>query len=146
MALLNEVTGAVLTDRLAAIEYTFGLNGHVQIPQALSSAANQTLQPFQLLCGTLRRAGANTATDTTPTAAQLVAALSGVQNGQALKWTIRNEGTGTHTLANGTGVTLATGNTNTTATVSAHDFLIAFTNVVPGSEAVTIYSLTTSTY
>jgi hypothetical protein len=114
------------------------------LPATLSTAGAQTLTVAQMVAPILVRSGNSTAvTDTTPTAAQMVAALQGVQAGCTFQWMIRNlnTGSGTHTLAAGSGVTLAAGNTNTTAISNTHSWLVVFTNVTPGSEAVTIYSL-----
>lgn len=115
-------------------------------PATLSNAAGQTLSTAQMLNAVLLRSGAAGVTDTTPTAAALVAALPGVVAGQSYIWTIRNANSGTLTLAAGSGVTLASGNTNTTSTVNAHYWLVQFTNVTPSSEAVTIYSLGSSAF
>jgi hypothetical protein len=114
------------------------------LPATLSTAGAQTLTVVQIVAPILIRSGNSTpVTDTTPTAAQMVAALQGVQAGCTYQWMIRNinTGTGTHTLQGGTNVTLAAGNTNTTAISNTHSWLVVFTNVTPGSEAVTIYSL-----
>jgi hypothetical protein len=113
------------------------------LPASRSDTTGQTLTVGQMLAPLFIRSGPSSAgfTDTTPTAAAMVAALQGVQIGCSYTWLYRNTSNQTATLAAGTGVTLATGNTNTTATVNTHSFLVVFTNVTPGSEAVTIYSL-----
>ena len=111
---------------------------------ANTTATTTTLTTANMLCNTLLRSGGTTPTDTTPTAVAIVAALGGpaaVKVGMSWRWTIRNACSGTETLGAGSGVTLAAGNTNTTLTVTAHEFLIVLTNVTPGSEAITIYSL-----
>jgi hypothetical protein len=111
-------------------------------PVTVSSATGVTLTTAQILTALTVRAGSTGSgyTDTTPTAVALVAALPGVKAGSSYGWTVRNTTANTMTLAAGTGVTLAAGNTNTTATSNNHSWRIVFTNVTPGSEAVTIYS------
>lgn len=108
---------------------------------ANASAAGATLTVANMLTYVLLRSGAAGVTDTTPTAAAIVAGIPGATVGMGWRWTIRNANTGTLTLAAGSGVTLGSGNTNTTPTVNGHDFFVSLTNVTVGSEAVTIYSL-----
>jgi hypothetical protein len=111
------------------------------VPVVLNNASGQTLTTAQMIVPLLDRTGSSTPTDTTPTAAALVAALPGVKAGSSFEWSYRNRGSGTATLAGGTGVTSATGNTLTVATLHTRRFLIVFVTVTPGSEAITIYSL-----
>lgn len=107
----------------------------------LSNASGQTLTAAQLLGGILDRAGAAGVSDTTPTAAALVAAFPGVAVGDVKEFSIRNRNTGTLTIVAGSGVTLE--GTTTIATVYTRRYAIRFTNVKSGSEAVTLSGIST---
>jgi hypothetical protein len=91
-------------------------------------------------------------TDVLPTAAQLVAAVPGVQVGSGFEFTIRNnaDAAETITLNAGTGGTLsAAGQSTTTSTIvqnNSRRYLCYFSNVTPGSEAVIFYSLVSGTH
>ena len=112
---------------------------------ANTTAGNAALTVANMLCNVLLRSGSTTPTDTTPTAAAIIAGLSGAQANTGWYWTVRNAGTGTQTLGQAaTGITWASAQTNTVATVSGHVFYIYLTNVTPGSEAITIYSISGS--
>jgi|SRR5215472_17793772 len=102
----------------------------------LANAAGQTLTVQQMLQGNLDRSGAAAVSDTTPSAAQLVAGKKGVAVGDVIPLSIRNRNTGLLTLVAGSGVTLD--GTTTIATVNTRQYKIRFVNVTPGSEAVTI--------
>lgn len=106
---------------------------------ALANAAGQTLTAAQMLGSVLLRSGAAGVTDTTLTAAQLVAALPGVAVGDTAAWQVRNNNTGTLTIGAGAGVTLE--GTTTIPTVNFREYRIRFTNVTAGAEAVTISGL-----
>jgi hypothetical protein len=115
---------------------------------SVSTAGNATLTAAQILGGLiLRDGGSANRTDTTPTAAQLVAAAVGVQLATGFEFVIRNAQAATYTLtlAAGTGVTLSP-TTITIAPGTGKQFLAVFNNVTSGTEAVTIYSLTSGTY
>lgn len=115
--------------------------------QSSASATGITLTAANLLNQIFDRTNAGSSqTDTTPTAALLVAAVPGVQANTSIYWSYRNRSANTVTLGAGTGVTLATGNTNTIATVNTRAFLVVFTAVGAGSEAVSIYSLGSSAH
>jgi hypothetical protein len=109
---------------------------------AFNNAGGNTITAAQLLWGQIRRTGGGAQTDTTPTAAQIVAAITNCRVGTEFEVTIYNNSGGVHTLGLGTGVTGAAGITNTltTAAGNAHFFLFRITNATVGSEAVTIYS------
>lgn len=118
-------------------------NGNVFMPistTALNNSSGQTWTTAQTMGRFLVRSGAVTVSDTTPTAAQLVAAAKGAQVGQGWVMTLRNANTGTLTISAGTNVTLVAGNTNTIPTINARDLFFVFTNVTPGSEAVSMYT------
>ena len=81
--------------------------------------------------------GGTTCTITSPTAAQIVAALDNPQVGTSFVVSIVNANSGTATMAGGTGVTvvgLATAATNTSAT-----FRGVVTNATSGAEAVSLF-------
>ena len=107
---------------------------------ALNNASGQTLTTAQLLSGTLDRSGAAGVSDTTPTAAAIVAAIPGCEVGSSCYLCIINRNTGTLTLLAGSGVTLA--GTTTIATVFSRWYLIRVTNV--GTPAVTMRGLMTA--
>lgn len=112
---------------------------------AIANAAGVTWTAAQALSGVIARSGAAGVSDTTPTAALLVAAYAGLQVGGALAvgdvvtLRVRNNNTGTLTLLAGTGVTLE--GTTTIPTVNFREYLIRFTNVTAGAEAVTVSGL-----
>lgn len=108
----------------------------------LSNASGQTLTAAQMLQGILARSGAAGVSDTTPTAAALVAAVPGVSVGDVVTLLIRNANSGTLTILAGNGVTLE--GTTTIATNFAREYAIRFTAVASGSEAVTLSGLRTA--
>jgi len=111
---------------------------------AISADSNQTLTTDQVLGGWIHRSGLTAGrTDTLPTAAQLCEAVQGCMVGTTFAFRVRNISAAaqTQTLAVGTGGTLASGNAVTTAQNNDHAYRIVFTNVTPGSEAYTLYSL-----
>lgn len=81
---------------------------------------------------------------TTPTAAQIVAAINGCMVGTAFDLDVVNYGDTTLTLALGTGVTKTTIATVaavlTMATLVSKRFRFICTNVTPGSEAVVVWA------
>jgi hypothetical protein len=105
----------------------------------LVNAAGQTLTAAQLLGGILARSGAVTVSDTTPTAAQLVAAYVGCAVGDVVLFRLRNGNTGVLTFVAGTGVTLE--GTTTVTNALCREYAVRFTNVTPGAEAVTLSGL-----
>ena len=115
-------------------------------PSALATTTTLTLTTAQILSGivTVNSAAAD-ATHTTPTAAAIVAAVSGAVVGQSFQLTYINTSTSYQvTIAAGSGVTLVgdpvvleTANDGTkNASVR---FLFRFTNVTSGAEAVSVY-------
>lgn len=107
---------------------------------ALSNAGANTLTTAQIIGGNIRRTGGGAQTDTTPTAAQIVAAIPGCVVGSSFEMAIWNGSGGVNTLGLGTGVTAAATVTTTltTANGNVHFFIFRVTNV--GTPAVTIYS------
>lgn len=114
---------------------------------SLSTAGALTLTPAQVLGGMiLRNTNGAGRTDTLPTAALLAAAVYGVDVGIGFEFTIRNTAGAaeTITVAAGTGVTIS--GTATIAQNNSKRFLVVFTNISPGNEAYTVYSLGTVTH
>lgn len=115
-------------------------------PATVSTGAAVTYSTAQILGGLILRdpAGAGRS-DVTPTAAQLVAACPGITSGVSMRVTIRNtaDDAETITLTNGTGVTIS--GTATIAQNNSKTFIVYFSEVASGKEAVTFYSLGTVT-
>lgn len=102
--------------------------------------ASVTLTNAQIATGILTVAtGANNRTLTTPTAAQMVAAFTGVKAGTYIDVVIANlKAANTVTLAGGTGVTAVSGMNLVVAAQAAVTFRLVFTVVTSGAEAVVI--------
>lgn len=106
---------------------------------ALSTAGNETYTAAQFRNGVLLRDPAGGArTDTTPTAALLVAAYPGVAVGDTVEMVIVNTADAAEniTIANGTGVTLRGSAGQAFGQNTAKRLLVRFTNVTASSEAV----------
>ena len=119
------------------------MNGKVTVT-TISTAAAVTYTPDQILGGLILRNtnGAGRA-DVLPTAALLRAALPEMGVNTGFEFTIRNTAGAaeTITVTAGTGCTIS--GTATIAQNNSKRFLVVFTNVTPGSDAYTIYSLGT---
>lgn len=110
----------------------------------IATAGAETLTAAQLIGGLILRDPAGAArTDTTSTAALLVAAIDNAVVGTSFEFVIRNtaDAAETITVAGGTGVT--TSGTMTIAQNNSKRFKIVLTNVTATSEAATLYSLGT---
>jgi len=117
-------------------------------PVTIATATSVTITAGQVLNGLILddpSGGAQTAT--LPTAALMVAACPGAQIGSTIRFVIRNtaDAAETITVAGGTGST-TTGNTLTIAQNAQKEFLLRFTNITPGSEAYTLYSMGSTTF
>lgn len=114
-----------------------------RVTSAEATASGVTYSATQF-CGTLiNRSGPGLGfSDTTPTAAQIVAAIPGCEVGTGYEITIRNSAGFTLTMLAGSGVTLS--GTTTVATVSARRYQVEVTNVDSGTEAVTVTGLYTA--
>lgn len=109
-----------------------------------STAGAKTYTAAELVGGMiLRDPNGAGRSDVTPTAALIVAAIAGAIVGSSFEFTIRNtaDAAETITLTAGSGVTLS--GTMTIAQNNSKRFRAVCTNVGPGTEAVTIYSLGT---
>jgi hypothetical protein len=138
-ASFNQSAGALKLMIVAGVENTF-----VTTASTITTAGAGTLTTAQMLGGLILRdpAGGNR-TDTTPTAAALVAAIGGVKNGTSFYLVYRNtaDAAETITVAGGTGVTIS--GTATIAQNNTKIFLVRVDEVTSGSEAVTVYSVGT---
>lgn len=108
--------------------------------QALGTGATVTLTTAQMLSGLMTVNPSADAAHTTPTAAEIIAAIPGAVAGQSFKMTfVVTSSTYQITLTAGTGITIVGGAVvleNTSGT-----FLVRITNVTEDSEAVSIYRL-----
>ena len=111
------------------------------------TAGDLTLTAAMLLGGLiLRDPNGGARTDTTDTAALIVAAFPNAVVGSSFNVTIRNtaDAAETITVAGGAGVT--TSGTMTIAQNNTREFVVVLDNVTESSEACTIYSLGTSVH
>jgi len=109
---------------------------HQGAPTVLADAST-TLTITQVLNGLFQIATTLGATLTLPTAAQVVAAINGVQVNDAVDFVIISTGLGTATVAVGTGGTLV-GAAGTAGGTSGR-YRIRVTNITPSSETYTVY-------
>jgi hypothetical protein len=113
-----------------------------------TEASDQPYTAAQILGGMiLRDPNGGARQDTLPTAANIVAAIPGAAVGTAFEFTVRNTADANETItvaAPGVPVTLS--GTMTIAQNNSKTFLVVLTNVGAGTEAVTVYSLGTSTH
>ena len=132
-----------------------GKDGNIEqvvFPQVASPVTDTTnttltLPAAYLLSGFFLRNPAGVSTDTTDTAANIVAAMgSYVKSGQAFEFNLRNISANVITIAAGAGVTLAAGNTNTVIANSTKRFLMTVDVGTDGTPACTLYSMQTSVH
>lgn len=112
-----------------------------------STAGAVTYSAAELVGGLILRDPAGDGrSDVTPTAAQIVGAVTGAIATSSFEFTIRNtaDAAETITLTAGSGVTLS--GTMTIAQNNSKRFLAVITNAGSGTEAVTIYSLGTTVH
>lgn len=122
-------------------------------PQATVTALadTATVTAAQLLGGMLTATKNGTSTLTLPTAAAINALIPGVGVGCFFDFLVRNTGNNTATVAVGTGITSATGNTLTVATVNTRLFRLVCTGVansgvVGSADSYDLYSLGVSAH
>jgi hypothetical protein len=111
-------------------------------PTVVNAASAATYTAQSLLSGMILRDPAGAArSDTLPSAALLVAALPGVAVGTTFRVIVRNDAGGAFaiTVLTAPGVTLS--GTMTIAQSNLKVFMVRFTNISPGTEAYTVYSL-----
>lgn len=103
--------------------------------QNITSGSSATATAAQIINGAYSfTSGVAAYALTTPTAAQIVAALANVEATSAFILTVHNGGTGTFTLTAGSGVTVT--GLNTAATGTAKSWVFIVTNATAGAEAV----------
>jgi hypothetical protein len=130
------------------------------VPVTFTNAGANTITAAQVIGGFITHTAAGAETDTLPTATLLVQAIQGATDqyfqtqtpnstaGSGIRFFVRAGGTGTITVAVGTGGTLDSLSTNTVATGQVKEFLLIFTKVGDQSgvgATYTLYSLGTST-
>lgn len=102
--------------------------------QNITTGTSSTAAVAQFIAGVYYLSGGTTYALTTPTAAQLVAAINNPEVSSAFTVTIHNANSGTATLTAGSGVTIT--GLNTAATGTARSWVFVVTNATAGSEAV----------
>lgn len=137
----DDLASVLLTSTFPAITDAVS---HSTTVTTKTTAGAVTYSAAELLGGLILRdpAGAGRS-DVTPTAALIVAGISGAIVGSSFEFTIRNtaDDAETITVTAGSGVTLS--GTMTIAQNNSKRFLAVVTNIGSGTEAVTIYSLGT---
>jgi hypothetical protein len=106
----------------------------------IDNVAGVTLTAAQMLSGMIFRSGAAAVSDTTPTAAALIAAMGTPPNGTSRLIVIRNANSDTLTLLAGTTVTIT--GTATIATLTTAIYILRKTS----STAVTLTRLMAAAY
>jgi hypothetical protein len=107
-----------------------------------AAAGNTTYSVAEILSGLINRDALSAAkADTLPTAAQIIAGINGCQVGTSFRTILRNTGAGAGsiTVTTNTGITLV--GTMVVPFQSLQELLFVVTNVTPGAEAVSVYSL-----
>lgn len=127
--------------RLAKTVSTSGLVFSQAGEVGITAAGAATYSAEQFLNDAIFRSGGGVVSDTTPTAAQIIAAMGAPPVGVGKRITINNQNSGTLTLLAGAGVTLVS--TTTVATNQCRDYLLRVTSVTPGAEAVRLIGLQT---
>jgi hypothetical protein len=127
--------------QFSSIVYPTNATTQMTVTTATTPVQMTTAQLFQgLLPVDCQDAGSIT----TPTAAQIVAAIPGCQVGTAFDLDVVNYGDTTLTLALGTGVTKTTiatvSSVLTMVTLVSKRFKFIVTTTTPGSEAVTVWA------
>lgn len=102
--------------------------------QAITTGSSSTASAANFINGVYNFSGGSTYGLTTPTAAQLVAAIPNCEVGSAFVVRVYNANSGTFTLTAGSGVTVVGPTTAATAKCIAWDFIV--TNATAGAEAV----------
>ncbi len=142
------VLGDVIIGKASQLMKVLDNNGNVYrktTPTTITTAAAVTYTGAQFLAGLiLRDPNGAGRSDVTPTAALMRAAVGRPAFvGQTVEFVIRNtaDAAETITMTAGTGVTLS--GTMTIAQNNTKRFQLVFTNVTPGQEAATLFSIGT---
>lgn len=116
---------------------------HTEPLTAEATAAGVTYTVAQFLGGVINRSGpAGVFSDTTPTAALIVAAIPGCEVGSGCEIYIRNTTANLLTMLAGAGVTLT--GTTTVAATQTRLYKVRVTNIGAGTEAVTVQGVFTA--
>lgn len=107
---------------------------------AIASGSSSTAAAAAFLFGVYSFSGGSTYTLTTPSAAQIVAAIPNAQVGSACTVRLYNANSGTLTLTAGSGITVI--GPTTVATTKALGYDVIVTNATAGAEAVTLVAHT----
>lgn len=130
--------GSALTDT--------NISGRLHNTQTLTTeatAAGVTYSVAQFCGGVINRSGpAGIFSDTTPTAAEIVAAIPGCEVGSGFDVYIRNTTANVLTMLAGSGITLA--GTTTVAATQTRLYKVRVTNATSSSEAVTVQGVFTA--
>lgn len=117
------------------------------VPAVDATAAAITYSLAQLFGGLiLRNTNGGSRADLLPPAADIIRALNGPMVGMGFEFTIRQTSAGAETITVTTNTGLTLSGTMTIGQNNSKRFLIVFTNITPGSEAATVYSLGTSVH
>lgn len=110
---------------------------------AVASAAGVTLTAAQMRGGLIVRSAAIAVSDTLPTAAQIVAAIPACEIGSTIWFDIVNNNTGLLTIA-APDASVSLSGTTTIATLFTRSYCARVTIAASGSEAVTLYGISTA--
>lgn len=108
---------------------------------AVTGATGQTFTASAMMGGIVTRSGGVVLSDTTATAAAIVASIPGCEVGSSYEFSILNGNTGTLTLTAATGITL--GGTTSIAAGNTRVYVVLVTNATATTEAVTIQGMLT---
>jgi hypothetical protein len=122
--------------------YISGNLGWTSNPAPITGAAGQTWSARQLTGHLIFRSGAAHVSDTTPTAAAIVAAIPGCEVGSTVWFDVVNNNRGTLSIVAGAGVTLE-GKTTISAGFTRR-YAARVTNATAGKQAVTLYGIFTA--
>jgi len=110
----------------------------------ITTAGAATLSAAQMVGGMITRdPNGDNRTDTTDTAANIVAAIADAIVGTSFEFTIKNTADAAETITVAGGTNVTTSGTMTIAQNYTKRFMVVLTNVTGASEAATIYSLGT---
>lgn len=104
--------------------------------QAITSGVSSTAAVANFINAIYNFSGGAAYALTTPTAAQIVAAIPNAEVGSAFRVRVYNQNSGTVTMTAGAGVTFV--GVSTVATVKAQAWDYVVTNATAGAEAVTV--------
>ena len=136
-----QTVGSTTTDGLISIPIPGA------VPASVTTAGNATLTAANLFTGYVLRSGPTASfTDTLDTAANIIALLQNITPGYGFDFTIVNLTNYIQTIAAGTGVTLSYVSPQT-AEIQPNNstrWRVTVTDISSGSQAVTIYRLTSA--